>query len=188
VEWTFDNLSDNLGRHANGVVLDPRTRAFAHHVEDDTEGPDIGLLAVVSSAKQYFGRCVRVRAADGSQKTVYRLNTAESKVADLRIPRGVEEDVVQLDVAMANVAVVEIFDAIGNLKEDAASRTFRQSTAVDDMRDQVATRTVLHDDADAIRHENNLVEPGNARVVDPLEDSKLLFKSPEHPVAFQELA
>jgi hypothetical protein len=186
--WIFDNLSGNLSCHANGVVVDPWARALAHRVEDNAQRPDIGRHAVISMAGYHLGCCVRVGTADGCHEAVHGLNAAYTEVTDLRIARRVEEDVVQLDVAMANIVTVQIFDAAGNLKEDAASLGFAQSPAVDNMRNQIATRTILHDDTDGVWHENDFVESDNVRVVDPLEDSELLFKHPKRPGVFKQLA
>ena len=91
-----------------------RRLAILHLDGQDAQRPDVHLLAVVLSADHLRGH--PVRRANQSVPLLVALHVgAEAEVGDLDPAVSAQEDVVALDVAVEDAALVEIADALQDL-------------------------------------------------------------------------
>jgi hypothetical protein len=79
-----------------------------------------------------------------------RVERREAEVGDLEEAVGVEEEVLGLEVAVADPLAVAVLDALEELPEVEAGRGLVEPALGDDLVEQLAARDELEDDEDLL--------------------------------------
>ena len=88
--------------------------------EDDSEGEQVNLSALVALAFLYLGRHVSHRAAVRFQR-IDRLVTSETEVRYLQIELVVDEDVLELEVSVHDALLMHVVDGVEELGDEEAT-------------------------------------------------------------------
>jgi hypothetical protein len=103
----------------------------------------------------------------------------QPKVCQTDIPVLVEQNVGGLQIAMGDVARVDVVHGIGDLPEDVASATLLQQPVRTNVRKQVAVRAIFHHHEDEVRIEDNFLETNNIRMYQKRKKSNFLLHPTE---------
>mmetsp|Transcript_33881 Transcript_33881/g.112083 ORF Transcript_33881/g.112083 Transcript_33881/m.112083 type:complete len:428 (+) Transcript_33881:132-1415(+) len=171
-------LPDLLVQQRGRVRLEGEPVA-EQHVQDDAEGPDVRLSAVVARGAvevEDLGRDVVRRAARGGEQLPRLHDGREPKVcdADLKVVSDpLEKDVLRLEVAVRDAERVAKGDAAADLREDGAHLLLAEARLRVEHLEQVASVHVLHHHQDLGGRVQHLVKPDDVRVVEQLEEPDL---------------
>mmetsp|Transcript_56069 Transcript_56069/g.170728 ORF Transcript_56069/g.170728 Transcript_56069/m.170728 type:complete len:287 (+) Transcript_56069:477-1337(+) len=142
--------------------------ADQEHVGNDPERPNIGLLGV--RAGKNLGRHVIDRAASLLHPGVRTADAPprQAEVDQLQVAGalGLENIVLQLQIAVRYVVRMQIHHRQQHLLNQPGSRILAQATAVPHPGQQLATGEILHDEVQLRRRLVHVVQPGDVRVVD----------------------
>lgn len=95
--------------HKRGLFVD-------HLVEEDTHRPNIHPIALILP-KQYFWRHVLQSAAERESGGARHLNGAPSEITDFDIVVVVQQQIFRLDVAVDDLAFVDVLEGVDSLRE-----------------------------------------------------------------------
>ncbi|WVZ99537.1 LOW QUALITY PROTEIN: hypothetical protein U9M48_044815, partial [Paspalum notatum var. saurae] len=144
--------------------------------EDDAASPNISLGAIISLVHEHFGRDEHACSADGVEQRLPQLRAREGgepEVGDLDVALVVDEDVLELDVAVVHPERVAVVDrehqlpkhtARGGLADAAASMAVDIGRAATDQ---------LHDDENTFLVCHHLVDAYDVWVAHPAHDLDL---------------
>ncbi len=158
---------DDLVQQGGDVLAQERPLAGQHFEEDDTQREDVGAgvdLALENLLRRHVGRCGRGGSGPGD---VDRLYGGDAEVHQVGLARFVQEDVVGLDVAVDDAALVGVVegpqDRHGQVRDllDAELAARVQAAA------EAAAGDVLHDDVSLPGLPSDLVDGGDVGVVQP---------------------
>ena len=171
--------------HARDAVEDVLLRrpverhvADEHDVEEDAEAPDVRLAPVVRGLEEDLRRDVVRRAAALLEQHPAGV-CRHSKVTQLgaREVRS-EEDVLELDVAVADAPLVHVLERVLELHEVVDRLALCQAALALDERVELAAREDLLDDKKVALRLVRRVELDDVRVVEDFEDAELLLDLP----------
>lgn len=86
-----------------------------NHVEQDPQGPAICHLAIILLLCDDLGTHVSGRAAENGQKLPLLGFDTESEVDDFYVPPIYQQKVFELDVSVADIALVQIRNRLSDL-------------------------------------------------------------------------
>jgi hypothetical protein len=96
-----------------------------HEIEDDSQGPNVRLCAIIGHSSDQFGTHVGGSAAVGGEEGTG--GGGEAEVYELDASALVDQDVLGLQVTMANPLRVAVSNALQDLPEVPPCHVFRQS-------------------------------------------------------------
>lgn len=140
------------------VVIVEGQAAGKQGVEDDSQGPDIDLLAAVLAAGQHLGRRIAGGAAEGVEQLPRLEFPAESKVGQLRVAALVQQDVLELEVPVDDPLAVDVAEPETDLPEQTPSLELSKAGLLDQIIKQLATGTEFSDQPDRMLGGDDLVE------------------------------
>ena len=157
---------------AEGVV------ALQQDVEEDAERPHVGVDGTVVQLGDYFGGHVGGRAAEGVDGAGRDGLEAEAEVDEFELPVAVEQDVLGLDVAVHDVALVQVpqrlcdgaEELLGLLLLEAVLRAGEQVVV------ERVGAAVLLDQVDLAAALNDVDELGDDRVAQLRQDVHLTLQ------------
>ena len=159
-----DQMSTSAGVHENELVL-MSDRCREERVKREGEEEEGRTLAKVAVAGDYLGRRVAEGADLGLEPPATLELAAEAHVGNLDVDVLVEEDVLELEVAVDDALAVEVGDAEDELAEDAArfgegeaARAGGRGALLDEVVEQLAARAQLGDEVDGRLGRDELVE------------------------------
>ena len=127
-----------------GVWVLKRQIPARHRVQDNSTGPNVGAQSVVPLASDHLRSCVTGRPTGRFQLLPFCIGIRQAKVHDLDVVFVVEQQVLWLEIAVANSALVNVLHAADNLLEKSARLGLLESLALDDVFEELTTRCVLH--------------------------------------------
>ena len=92
----------------------------------------------------------------------------EAKVCDDDVAIAVEEEVLELEIAVDDLLGVDVADAGDELGEELAGVLFLEVAVGEDVVEELAARGVVEDDADVLVCLDDVVEADDVRVLEPL--------------------
>ena len=142
-----------------------------HGVQYDTQTPHVRQFPVVAVSAEEFRRSVGVAARDGVE-VLADLPPSAAEVGHLEPQFVVQEDVLQLQIAVHQVHTVELCHGKQQVPEELPGVVLAQrSFAVDEL-SQVSVGTVLHDLEDAVPVKDRFVEADYVVVSQPLSSQR----------------
>mmetsp|Transcript_78579 Transcript_78579/g.240445 ORF Transcript_78579/g.240445 Transcript_78579/m.240445 type:complete len:223 (+) Transcript_78579:296-964(+) len=148
-----------------------------HLVQDDAQAPDVAL-EVVGAVLDDFGAEVIRRAHHGLGVILGGVqHPRDAEVAQLDLPGRHEENILGLQVAVQDLAVVHVLEGEVGLHEPLQDHLLAQEQPVAplDLHVDVAAVRVIHDDAEpALPCHEHLLKSHNVPVVHPLQHDRLL--------------
>ena len=100
------------------IVIVKRKPAHQQHVENHTATPHIDLGSGVQLARDHLGRCIVGATAAGFQEIAIRHDIAETKVGNLDILIGIDEQVFWLQITVDDLVPVTIFHGADDLLKE----------------------------------------------------------------------
>src|ERR1043166_6024834 len=165
--------------------------AAEHLVEDAAEGEDVGARVDLLAA-QLLRRDVADRAhdhagprrADERRRLVVEaedvsrgVHLRQAEVEDLHAPRAGEVDVLRLEVAVDDAAVVRSGHAVGDLRGETDGLPLRQRTGVAQTLAQRLAFEELEDDVERLAVRAEVVDGYEVRRVEQAEGAGLLLEA-----------
>ena len=92
----------------------------------------------------------------------------EAKVCDDDVAIAVDEEVLELEIAVDDLLGVDVADAGDELGEELAGVLFLEVAVGEDVVEELAARGVVEDDADVLVCFDDVVEADDVRVLEPL--------------------
>ena len=149
-----------------------------HDVEYDAHTPNVGHLRYVRRTHEDLRR--RVRVASAVRFALTELSSRrkhagprESEIDDLQVSPPVQQQVLALEVAMDDAALVAVLDAVAKLLVPDARLLFRDALDLPYGAEQISAGGLLHDDVDARVRLDRLQEDDDVRVLEDLDDVEL---------------
>ena len=151
-----------------------RQAAAEQGKQDDAAAPDVARGAVVALATHDLGARVVGAAAAGLEHLLRRLQGGHAKVGDLdHLARAVEQQVLGLQVAVADAEPVAIVHAKDHLAEVVACLVRTEAPPGDEVVKQLAAGDVLHHQVQLLARLVHVPEAEQVRVLDELHDHNL---------------
>jgi hypothetical protein len=94
-----------------GLGVFERQVATDHGVENHATAPDVGLESVVAFASNHFGSSITGRPAGSLESGIGFVHVAEAEVDDLESEVVVEQQVLRLEVSVADSTLVDVLNA-----------------------------------------------------------------------------
>ena len=88
----------------------------------------------------------------------------ETKVGDDDVLVAIEEEILQLQIPVHDALLVQVTNAGDELRKEPPRRAVLQVAVVEDVVEQLAARSVLHNDANVSLGLDHLVQPDNIRM------------------------
>mmetsp|Transcript_67453 Transcript_67453/g.146974 ORF Transcript_67453/g.146974 Transcript_67453/m.146974 type:complete len:230 (-) Transcript_67453:306-995(-) len=170
----------HLGQHIGVGLAEEGRVATQHHVHDHAAAPEVAQLVVLP--REHLWRYV-VRRASLCVKDLVRVELArQAKVDDLEQIfldsfLGHEEEVLWLQVPMADVVLVHVIDGANYLVHQDGSLNLSEVARLDDAVEELPSSSQLHDQVDVTMVLEGLEELDNVRVIHHLHDSNLLLEA-----------
>jgi len=121
-------------------------RAKEHRVEHDASAPDVGLEPAISLPFEHFRRDVGWGTALLMLYLILALHQlANSKIANLYIALGREQNVVQFDVPVEHALAVHVHQPLDELAEHMLRQILLELPSSAHVGEQVTTAADLHD-------------------------------------------
>mmetsp|Transcript_20003 Transcript_20003/g.67658 ORF Transcript_20003/g.67658 Transcript_20003/m.67658 type:complete len:438 (+) Transcript_20003:397-1710(+) len=146
--------ADDAPEESRHRGLVEREEARKEDVQNDAARPDVRQEAVVSVVSEHLRRNVVWRAASGVQQRaraepLAAVQGREPKVRDLEHGVLVEEQILRLEVAVADALPVAVLDAADQLAKVGARGGLVEPAGGDDLVEELAAGDELEDDEDA---------------------------------------
>lgn len=122
-----------------------------------------------------FGSGVRWRAARGQEQALHAALRfgAQAEIDDFQVLLLVQEHVLRLEVAVRVAALVQVRHGRYDLSEEHPGLHFAETALLDDVVEQLAARTVLHDHVAVRLRLDYLVQLADVRVRQALKGADL---------------
>mmetsp|Transcript_32051 Transcript_32051/g.57480 ORF Transcript_32051/g.57480 Transcript_32051/m.57480 type:complete len:300 (-) Transcript_32051:151-1050(-) len=161
------------------VAVEGRVAA-QHHVHDDATAPDVGLLVVL--AGQNLRSHVVWSSSFGGERLPSLELAGKPEVDDLQriLLDGLvarEEEVLWLEIPVANVVLVHVVDSADDLLHEDRSVDFRKVPVLNDAIEKLATPAKLHAEVDVPVVLKCFVKLDDVWVVHHLHDGNLLLET-----------
>ena len=175
-EWGADNvLVQKIDVVAVwiGRVIVKRQVSRQHGIENDAAAPNINCAADVEALAddELRGGIAGTAAACLHEIICAVLETVcKTKISDNDVAVAVEEEVFELEVTVDNFLLVDVPDAGDELRKEFRSVTLAQIAMGEDMVKELATRSVLEDDANVLVGLYDVVEADDVGVLEDLGD------------------
>mmetsp|Transcript_18577 Transcript_18577/g.59407 ORF Transcript_18577/g.59407 Transcript_18577/m.59407 type:complete len:374 (-) Transcript_18577:68-1189(-) len=172
--------ADDAPEESRHRGLVEREEARKEDVQNDAARPDVRQEAVVSVVSEHLRRNVVWRAASGVQQRaraepLAAVQGREPKVRDLEHGVLVEEQILRLEVAVADALPVAVLDAADQLAKVGARGGLVEPAGGDDLVEELAAGDELEDDEDAGARGEHLDQVDDVPLLDHLHHSNLLF-------------
>ena len=142
----FEFSSHNLLVQVRRLRVFKRQEPADHSVKDDPATPDITLEPKVLLSGDHFRGSVAWGPASRFKKAFGRLvNIAEAEIDNFERLVEVEEQVLGLEVAMADATFMDVFNAGDKLLENTDGSLLVQSLMLDNVIEKFSIDTVFHD-------------------------------------------
>lgn len=140
---------------------------------------------MVAFAGDHFGRGV-ARASTRSLQCVTLLfvSVAQAEVDNLDVHILVEKQVLRLQVAMANLDLVEVLDASEDLVEEPARFAILQSSLLDDVLEKFASAGILHYQEELFGRFDDFIQLHDVRVSNDFQNVNLSHHSRDVSLVF----
>lgn len=159
------------------LVLVEGKSSAQRNVNDYTDRPHV-QRAVVAFVAENFWREISWRADHRSPERFLANDSREAKVAQLHLGKlrvGAEQNVLRLQVAMHDVAAVQMLERDKDLRDEELRDALVESANRQDHLEHVALE-LLHDDEDALGSLEHSLEVDDAGILEILEDRDLVFE------------
>mmetsp|Transcript_88878 Transcript_88878/g.251984 ORF Transcript_88878/g.251984 Transcript_88878/m.251984 type:complete len:349 (-) Transcript_88878:26-1072(-) len=159
----------HLGQHFRVSLTVKRWVPAKHDVHDDPAAPQVARVVV--PAAEHLRSDVVGRAGLRCKLDVWRDHAGEAEVDDLQDVRidtlllRLEEEVLRLQVAVADPVLVHVVDGTNHLLHDDRDLGLLEVALRDDVIEELAAAAKLHDQVYVLGVHESLVELDNARVV-----------------------
>jgi hypothetical protein len=146
VVWHFKVTSFDLLKQGADVVVIKRQSPSEKGEQDDTARPNVTSCSIIRLSCHDFRRCVMRAAARSLQHALVCLPCRHTKVCDLDILVLVEQQVLGLQIAVADIESVAIIDGEDDLLKVVQGLAWWQAASPYKVVEQLATRNVLDDE------------------------------------------
>ncbi|GIX65340.1 colanic acid biosynthesis glycosyltransferase WcaI [Babesia caballi] len=149
--------------------------AAQEQVHDDADGPHVDLL-VVPLEREHLGRDVGHRPAGLRQELLGPAQRREAKVRQLdggRLALVREQNVLRLDVAVDDAALVQVRHDLQQLADDAVRVRLGEAVPLVDQVVQLPAADELHHDVQRVAHVAHVLEVYHVLVPEEAEDGDL---------------
>jgi hypothetical protein len=154
----FGFLAQNLGPGHVVIIVVERKLAAQKCVENDTQAPNINLFARIFLSFEHLWRWVTNGPAESLQMVGSALVfSCEPKIDQLDIFVLVEENVLQLEIAVDAWLVVNVADRTDKLCKYLLDFVDREGTVFEKMVVEFIARTILEDHPDHVLRHNDLI-------------------------------
>ena len=133
--------------------------------QNNAAAPHVGAFPVVRDPLYDLRRCV-VRRPAGRLCDIRLHKSRESEVRDFDVEVLVEQNILWLQVAVADAERVEIFEAVNNLAEEPRGLLVRQAPVLNEVVEELAVRRVLEHDVEITRALEDVDQLEKVGVVD----------------------
>jgi hypothetical protein len=144
-------------------------RIASHHDEQNgANSKEIDSRATISLLKEELRGHIVFGAQNGSQVAFAGGATnksSETEICDLQIEFGVENQVLWLDVSVANTFVVAEFKGVNDAKEEGSSHGLAEFSVLDQILKELSVGEDLHDEGNAFICVTILLEIGGIGVI-----------------------
>lgn len=121
-----------------------------HCIQNDTAAPDVSSQSEVLLALNHFwGRVARTSAGRLQPLAVF-VQVAEAEVDDFDVVVMVEQKILWLQVSVHDAQLVDVLDARDDLLVHLCGLLLLQVAILNDVLEQLAARTVLHDQVQVV--------------------------------------
>ena len=154
-----------------GGVVVKRQVSGKHGIENDAAAPNINCAADVEALAddELWGGVAGTAAACLHEIIGPVLETVcKTKISDDDVAVAVEEEVFELEVAVDNFLLVNVPDAGDELRKEFCGVTLAQIAMGEDMVKELATGSVLEDDANVLVCLYDVVEADDVGVLEDL--------------------
>lgn len=158
---------EDLLVEVDGVLVRKRRAADEHLVDEDTQTPPVDGLAVALGANDLGGQVIG-GAAHGPRNVGHFLGKA--KIDELDVTIRIEQNVLRLQVAVRNIALVQVLerhDDLGRIKPDGV---LIKPLLLAQNAEHLAARDVFHDKEEVGVVLEGVPETDKERMVDIVED------------------
>ncbi len=163
----------HLGEEARDVVVVEGQFPREEGKEDDAARPDVRGRPVVLEPLDDLGRRV-VRAPAGRfEEVVVPHQRGETKVRDLDLVVGIEEQVLRLEVPVADEASVAVVQARNDLLEEGEGLAGREPSLTHKVIEELSSLNVLQNKEKGLGGLKDIEEAENIGVIDHFEDGDL---------------
>ena len=148
-------------------VIVERKVTCQHGVKNDTATPDIDCTPHVKTfADDEFRGGVARATARSLHEIVYTMLklVGKSEIGNDHISVSVEEQILQLEVAMDNFLLVDVPNTGDELRKQLRCVPFAKITMGQDVVEEFSSRRVFQDDADILVRFNHVIETDNIGV------------------------
>lgn len=124
-----------------------------------------------------LGRCIVRRATRGLQEFFVHLQSGHTKISNLDVLVKIKQQVLWLQVAMADVELMQVSNAVDDLFEIVDSLVLQQSAALDQVVKKLTSLDVLKNQIEIVLVFPHVVEAHDVGVGDQLHDDNLALNA-----------
>lgn len=135
-----------LSHHDSQVWIIKRERGREHGIQNDTQAPDVCFIpTVLSVLEKLRGRIVRAATGRGKLVVVGLVESRHTKVGNLDLEIGRDENILRFEVAVADVERVTVGNGTNDLPKEVERDVLGQPSLAIDKCEEVALVDILED-------------------------------------------
>lgn len=144
-----------------------------HCVEDDAQTPYVGLKTPVTASSDHFGRRIAWTAASCLKELSSFVGVAQSEINNLYVHTLVEQEVLRLQISVADLILMEILNPGEDLLKVATGILLLEALALHYVVEELAPVGVLHYEKELPVCFNDLIELDDVWVSNYLQNLDL---------------